>query len=145
METEAERGVAVGGEIGEAVDEGEEGAQIGVEPVDGFEELIMLVGEVAVAPDGFVVKDAVAQAADEFEAGGEGFAGAEVTGEGREDAVNAFVLEQGSPEVAFVAGVAEAAPEAKGEGGDQLAAVGGVFAFGLEFLLGLEDRGAFAG
>ena len=53
MEAEAERGVAVGGEIGEAVDEGEEGAQIGVEPVDGFEDLIMLADEVTVAPDKF--------------------------------------------------------------------------------------------
>jgi hypothetical protein len=37
--------VAFGVESGEAVDEGEEGAQIGVEPVDGFEDLIMLADE----------------------------------------------------------------------------------------------------
>ena len=45
--------MAVGVESGEAVDEGEEGAQIGVEPVDGFEDLILLVREVTVAPDAF--------------------------------------------------------------------------------------------
>ena len=45
--------MAVGVESGEAVDEEEEGAQIGVEPVDVFEDLIMLVDEVTVAPDKF--------------------------------------------------------------------------------------------
>lgn len=50
---EAENGVAIGVESGEAVDEEQEGAQIGVEPVDGFEDLILLVREVAIAPDKF--------------------------------------------------------------------------------------------